>query len=505
VTIALLLRFPHRQYHATPWDQATNSGAVEWPPSPWRLYRALIAMAYTRHPETPIDDVLHLIHALNSPPTYWVPETRRGHTRHYMPESSQRSGENSTKLTLDSYVTLDPRAELVVGWPEVELSAADRELFDRLVSSLPYLGRAESVVEARVSEGLPGDSSDHASVWRPTSRGLQRLMCAEPGVTTAQLEIGPAQMRKSRRLLPEGCRWVSYEDETRVVRDRRPARPLGPDVEVVRWSFVSSAPFRGVNGILATDRLRMLAMSVTKHAVDRSDESELDETHPDAVSERDRELLSGHPSETTEQHRHAHWLWTEKRGLIEDLVLWVPGNLSYDAATRIARLVSSKGLKPRKNGDGDGYAPTGFVPGSLNLVGWGGLEVIDDLLTAENSRQRGGKTWASATPHLLVRRGKKNQSLESLAIEDVESELAFRFGGAAPRLAGVRVMERQPASRLFRRQRWGERLTSTTKRGAIHDRFPVWLEMEFEERVEGPLILGGLSHFGFGRLVPRTS
>ena len=505
MTVAVRLQFPHRQYHATPWDQAANSGVVEWPPSPWRLHRALIAVAYTKHPEVALDDVVRLVHALTDPPTYWIPETRRGHTRHYMPESSQRTGENATKLTIDSYVTLDPDAELVVGWPEVQLSEADRELLGELVASLPYLGRAESIVKARVTEHLPDNSSSHASVWRPSPRGLQRLMCTEPQATPAQLQIGPAQMRKGRRLLPEGCKWVAYEEEIRAVGIDRVARPIGQEVEAMRWSFVSRAPFRAVNALLATDRLRMLVMSVTKPAADRPDTSELDVTHPDPVPDRDRELLSGHRSEVTAQHQHAHWLWTEKGGQVEDLVLWVPGKLSYDTATRIARLVTNVGLSPRTNGNGEGYVPAGFVAGSLNLVGWGGRDVLEDLLTPQNSSQRGGRVWESATPHLLVRRGKKNQSLVSLAREDVESELAFRFGADAPKVVGVGVVDRDPSPRLFRRQRWGERLSSTIKRGAIHDRFPVWLQVEFEERVQDPLILGGLSHFGFGRLVPRAS
>lgn len=505
MSIALRLTFPHRQYHATPWDQGANSGAVEWPPSPWRLHRALISVAYTRHFDVPMEDVLRVVHALTDPPTYWIPESRRGHTRHYMPESTQKTGENSTKLTLDAYVTLDPRAELVIGWPDAQLDVADRELLGKLVASLPYLGRAESIVEAHVSEALPESGLGHAAVWRPNPQGLQRLMCSEPGVAAAQLEIGPAQMRKSRRLLPEGCRWVSYEEEVSPVRAPRREPSTGPHVEVIRWRFVSPAPFRGVNAILATDRLRMIMMSVTRQALDREDTSELELTHPDPVPDRDAQLLSGHLSELTGQHRHAHWLWTEEKGHVEDLLLWVPGGLTQGTASRLARLAGYTGLSSRANSDGRAYVPAGFVAGSLNLVGWGGREVLDDLLTATHTSVVGGRKWVSATPHLLVRRGKKNQSLADLATEDVTSELAFRFGAEAPRVVTVRVTDRQPAPRLYRRQRWTERLSSTAERGSIHNRFPVWIEVEFAEHVEGPLILGGLSHFGFGRLVPTAS
>ena len=42
----LSIRFTGGHYHATPWGKAQNEGAVEWPPSPWRVLRALIATGY---------------------------------------------------------------------------------------------------------------------------------------------------------------------------------------------------------------------------------------------------------------------------------------------------------------------------------------------------------------------------------------------------------------------------------------------------------------------------
>ena len=39
--VIIKLRFPGGRYHATPWGRHVNEGAVEWPPSPYRLVRAL--------------------------------------------------------------------------------------------------------------------------------------------------------------------------------------------------------------------------------------------------------------------------------------------------------------------------------------------------------------------------------------------------------------------------------------------------------------------------------
>ncbi len=42
----LIFRFPAGRYHATPWGHHVNEGLIEWPPSPWRLLRALLATGY---------------------------------------------------------------------------------------------------------------------------------------------------------------------------------------------------------------------------------------------------------------------------------------------------------------------------------------------------------------------------------------------------------------------------------------------------------------------------
>ena len=49
----LAFRFPLGRYHANPWDRAVNEGASEWPPSPWRILRALVATWHTRWPDLP--------------------------------------------------------------------------------------------------------------------------------------------------------------------------------------------------------------------------------------------------------------------------------------------------------------------------------------------------------------------------------------------------------------------------------------------------------------------
>ena len=113
----LAFRFPLGRYHGNPWDRAVNEGATEWPPSPWRVLRALGATWHTRWPDLPAPVFEGILDALGDPPCYRTPPTRTGHTRHYLPDLSHMKGETgSTDLTLDPFLALAKDAELLVHW-----------------------------------------------------------------------------------------------------------------------------------------------------------------------------------------------------------------------------------------------------------------------------------------------------------------------------------------------------------------------------------------------------
>src|SRR5947208_12977915 len=83
----LELRFPAGRYHATPWGRHVNEGAVEWPPSPWRILRALIAVWHRKlAKEIPESSVRSLIERLTELPVFHLPKASLGHTRYFMPQ-----------------------------------------------------------------------------------------------------------------------------------------------------------------------------------------------------------------------------------------------------------------------------------------------------------------------------------------------------------------------------------------------------------------------------------
>src|SRR5262245_15559611 len=84
VMVSLEIRFPSGRFHATPWDHHVNEGVAEWPISPWRILRALVAALYTRCPDVDRAVAARVLRKLSVPPHFTLPPATTAHTRHYL-------------------------------------------------------------------------------------------------------------------------------------------------------------------------------------------------------------------------------------------------------------------------------------------------------------------------------------------------------------------------------------------------------------------------------------
>jgi CRISPR-associated protein Csb2 len=462
----IAIRFPLGRYHATPWDRSVNEGAVEWPPSPWRLLRALVATWYTRWPDLPAPVLDALIEALGDPPCYLAPRARPGHTRHYLPDLDHRKGETGrTDLTLDPYLSISRNEELLVWW-DADLDHDQRQVLSKLTELLPYLGRADSVCEARL---LDDDRVPDERWWRPGADGdrTTRLLAPARPVHRAILEMSTVQVRKSRRTVPPETIWVSYavSEPSAAHRSRR----VATDVTAVRFALVSCAPITTTNGILLADEVHRIAARIF-------------------AGEDGRRVL-GYSGAATD-HQHAHWIpaadGTGHGDRVKSLVVYMPDGLSAD---EVARLVRIRRVSGRRGPRGDSYQVKGLPEADLLLQGAGPIGQVAPELCGPAQR------WRSLTPYLPVRH-RKRESLAEYITADVGTELGYRD------LPPATVASVDPAGRLpdgwargYRRYRLDEHLGQS--------RPGLGLRLEFAEEVAGPLLLGQLSHFGYGIFVPE--
>jgi CRISPR-associated protein Csb2 len=464
VTVTVAVRFPLGRYHATAWDRSVNEGAVEWPPSPWRLLRALVATWYTRWPELPAPVLDGLLEALGDPPSYRTPPTRAAHTRHYMPDPDHRKGENgATDLTLDPYLSLPPDEPLLVRW-EAQLSDEQRTTLAKLLELMPYIGRADSVCTALLHDT---DPEPDETWWRPappTDRADEtaRLLAPELPIRRPTLELTTTEVRKARRSLPPETKWVNYTRNSAPTKRTPPTRRTQTGITAIRFAVVSPAPFPATHGVLLADEVhRVVAKKLTD----------------------DRPEMLGLNGAAT-NHRHAHWmpLSTNDRS-VDSFVVWVPAGLS---AQDVARIVTVR----RVSGKRGEYELPGF-PAKVELM----LQAVGPVAQVAPELCGPARRWRSLTPYLPVRH-RKRESLDDFIASDVRRELGYRQVEPDVTVARLHPDEAIPDgwSQAFRRYRVNERLAQR--------RPGLGLSLEFAQEVDGPLILGHLSHFGFGILVP---
>jgi CRISPR-associated protein Csb2 len=467
----LVLRFPWGRYHATPWGRHVNEGAVDLPPSPWRLLRALYAVWRTRLPQLAEDTVHELLAALAVPPIFHVPRHGVSHTRHYYPDTVHRSGAGSTDRTLDAFAVFERDAELGVCWP-VELTAKQRAALAQLASAIPYLGRAESVCEGFLPvEWAPGSHD----TWIPLDAAdsvaedavVTSVLAPEVPLRLDALLARPVVVRKVGLFFPAGTRLLAYQRESAAPRLRSQPRPRAGPVMAVRFSVLQAGLPPHTDSLIYTDLLRQGALSKLGGVRE----------------ERARTRLGGRTADDRpmEGHGHAHYLplITEDRR-VGGLVVWVPEGLSEDelkALTSVDRLYTSANPDWRL---------------TIRVAGIGTPAQVAPEFVA----QPPATVWRSVTPFTPSRYPKRHAGQGDYFHAEVAHELRNR---SLPALRAVTVLDEpwQP----WRRYRPSARLRRDPRQGQAA-RVSAFLTIELAEPTDGPLALGHLSHFGLGLLVP---
>ena len=510
----LELRFPAGRYHATPWGRHVNEGAVEWPPSPWRIVRALIATWHWKaRADVPEATVRSLVASLCQPPRFRLPPATTAHTRHYMPIVEGKN-EKTTKV-FDTFIQLAENAPLLIAW-DVGLSAAERAALQTLAERLGYFGRAESLVEARVLDGITGIEANALPLapgaalpkgaelvrllapmstavyetWRknflakhtppveakkkPGKKSKESQAPAVPEDLFAALHADTGDLQAAGWNLPPGAHFVNY---TRLENAFAPAtkprsRRAGPPPTVARFALTSIVP-----------------PSITKAL---------------AVGEQIHTVLckasNGHPIYTGaggEGHRHAH-IFSESIGVnnahVTHVTVFAPEGFDHDAIKALRSIQWTWGFKGH----------------DLRLV----LHGVGNPLDFPDCKLFGpSKIWRSLTPFVSTRHAKtfrdgrpklaENGWQDGSAPHDLLRLLAQHPHGAG---AEIRCLKETAMPYAFGHRRFRSLQFLTRRHGGQGSRgndSGTAFTITFPEPRHGPFALGYGSHFGLGLFAPQ--
>jgi CRISPR-associated protein Csb2 len=472
------LTFPAGRYHATAWGRHVNEGVPEWPPSPYRLARALYDAWKRKRPGWAESDVELLLGALASaPPSYRLPPVTASHTRSFLSKNEKEP--QSKTLIFDGFAAIPPRASVLAGWPKATLPDKQLGMLDELLSVLNYLGRSESWIEARLLGGISGvewncfPASDAAGasgmeiipIATPVPREEYRPVQIGRGRTMRQIGWMDALATGNEVILKSG--WseppaMRYTDYLRPSGCFEAAAPMAPAIktgaiESVLYAFDSKVLPRVTDTLVVAEQLRRGIMSRHKELVGEANIS----------FKFSGKNTAGEPMK---RHEHAFYLPLDRDGdgRLDHALIYCRTPLEGQEAIALDRL--------RSLWQPDGRPALRCIP-----VQW-------------NGQQKGSKVFVSATPFVPPRH-RKRQDLAAWIGDEVKRECG-NHGLAAPRgVDGVGELTVSGGRAIrwfqFRRNR---------KEDAVRPGYG--LRIEFDEEIAEPVALGYGCHFGLGQFKP---
>ncbi len=379
--LTLQLTFPWGRYYAHPWGlNPTRLREAEWPPSPWRLLRALAAGWFRANPgQTPSPALLSLLEALGRElPEIAVGPVTFSQTVHWQPNFGVTDKDERTaatyKRTRHENHFAATGSPIIFRWKNTTFDEEHRCLLDHILDHITYFGRAESLCTLELVDDneVPGDSWclpcwNDGKPTRRISEGCRDVFCSDPLDFQAddlwsrrgdreQLDRDQAPLHLVEDLLqhqplPDGARWVSYEMPeswpgkwvVRVPKTTRSNRistsPAPRIAHYLRFSLQCRIPIPLKFTVPLAEQFRKKALARFGSA------------NSGAISF----ALSGHdkPEDAGGDHQHAFYLPLDtngdRSGLLSELHVWCPYGFTQAeiaALMQVQRLDWGRGRYP---------------------------------------------------------------------------------------------------------------------------------------------------------------
>ncbi len=498
--VVLRQRFGLGRFHATPWKvNPFDDPFGEWPPSPWRLARAIVARSYQWGRETgqemSADHLDQLIHALrDSRYRFHLPvhARRGGAIRQYQPvefgwnpAEKKKAAVRSyrTSLAQDNYWCLPVNENI---WWFIEGEAWNTNLLetmDQCLTRITYFGRAEALTEIRRTIDTPPEPN--CQLLDRRSAGSVPVLVPAENATRADIERTTADALAARNV-PQGAR-LMYAKLPRRPPAREMASPCAPRTHsrliqfAIGWNV--AVGMRSIVRLTARFRSRVLRQLYRIKTGGRSDAWNcLDEASKNAIADMLGKDATGRK---LDGHRHAEFhVWCEN-----------------EAPTRLVVFRESRPF--------DTDEQQAILQAAERELSWAGVPApgawtirlvpLDQAVPPPPGYASRTHVWDSLTPYVPprhhLRRGTTRGS-ESLE-RQVQRELALRGFANAER---VQVEElREPA--------WvSVHVPASQRKGGrtLGDRRAYFLRLRFPDPVAGPIRLGQSSSFGLGFFSPAV-
>lgn len=503
--IVLLQEFPLGRFHATPWRvNPFDDPYGEWPPSPWRLVRAIAARWYQwarETPETPNSASIEQLLSTLCQSTFAFhlpPDARKGRPlRQYHPTAfgwrpaeKKKAGARSygTSLVQDNYWCVPPDSPVwwfIQGdnWTD-DIRAVLGECLERIT----YFGRAETLTRIRLA--LPDESIPAPNCTLAATRAAGAVPVLSPleNATRDDIERTTDNREAVKRSVPPGAQSLyAVRPHRPASRERRRVPVHRDDCNLMQFGLgwnVAPDP-RAIVRLTSRFRGAVLNQLVRVKTGDASATwARVGRNIRESVAYMAGKDASGEP---LKGHRHTEFLaWCAEGRQPTRLLVWRDACAFDEDEQEAILLAAARDLSWAAAGDDADEWRVRLVPLDRDVPPPPGFDGQAAIL------------WESVTPYVPPRhhlRGGKERAGESIA-DQVRRELLRRGIDqdvnveplGAPQWVSVHVPRREANKRAFIGDRRGQKIL-----------------LQFAEAVAGPIRLGHSSSFGLGlfRPVPR--
>ncbi len=487
------------RYHAHPWGEAQHAmGGPEWPPSPWRLLRAIAACWFAAaQPPCSADERDGLLKALGraGAPRIWIPKASFSELPCYQPLTKDKVV-NSRVLHFDHFaVVADPDIYFVF---EVSLTDQQRLFLSRILSTARYLGRAESRASFElVAPGWQKTDSHHearpageqkresgtirryvlvtttefraSDLWQVRVSGRKGQSRNKSTDQQSDEEHHPVHLVEAliaaKRPVPDGTSWMQYELPRAAIVNELPRKvharpsPARQPVAEVTFRLFRRVPIPIADTVVLARDFRDQAVRAYERAVGGN-----------CV------LLSGREDDgsVARGHRHAYYLPRPARpgGFLEHFVVTLPGGETgveqdvLDALLGVTRLVRH-----------DTY-PVLVVP--------------EDVSAQPVSPS--APCWRSLTPFVGARQHRQSRE-QTEPLQQLLDALRASVKSEAGLPTVCRTEVRPVRVHSYDGTRDGWHGQFTRRAGSL-------CTIEFSQPINLPVALGADAHFGLGQVEP---
>ena len=509
--VILRQTFPLGRFHANPWRVFPfEDPHGEWPPSPWRLLRAILARSHQLQRERGLG--CHawresLVRAFCTGTVGWClpPFSWRGPgLRQYQPATFEWDPPNRTKMVKGRRVNVPSERSYrptlardnfrVVGslvantdavWWVLDGDAWSEGQFDWLDASLArmtYFGRAEAITEVQRVEKPPADVHVNCVLEQMPSSGSVPVLAPTPEATLDEVQAVTDDPSVANSTVPPGACWLHARHPVRPpVRLRRSAPRTRKSARIIQFAIGArvSPPRNAV--VVLTQRFRGRVIREFLRGSWRQ---------ASAARRTAARLLTGKEADGSAlrdpRHPHARFgiLFDRETGKAARFLVWRDQPFSDDERRAILRAAEEElPLSFDRAGARD--------PWAVRL-----LPLDSQVASPPGFGDRAHSCWETVTPyvpprHVYDRRGRPK------AGESPEGQLRVELGRRGYDTAELLINVYDQGgewTRVHRPLRGRDDPTNTGRRGYR-------VALTFSAPVRGPIALGHSSHFGIGLFV----